>query len=457
VRDDTQIWFEQYDRVLEDIFSVQADIAEQVARQLDLTILAPDREALYVKPTENLQAYNYYLKGKEHEYMGWLGSSTPDFEKAIEMFDRAILLDPDFALAYTEKSLIHSRLYFFGVDKTQERLGKAKKAVDRALELQPDLPETQIAHAFYYYWGLLDYDRALEVFESAQKAHPNVSTELKGFIQRRQGKWEESLETLEIAYKLNPRYSQLAYEIGLSHLAMRKYDQANIWFDKVLSINPERLSPQLGKVAISVCVNGETREASAMLESLPDHELTDIMRITLGMFERNYQQVIADLDSLPFDSYEAQHFLFQKDLAYAQVYKAKRDFTRMRSHADSARAFLEIAIQDHSGDPRFHAALGLAYAYLGRTQDAIREGTRAVTLYPVSKDAAMGPIYILNMARIYTITGDGEKAIERLDYLFSVPSYEFLWHFVSVSCLNLDPTWDPLRRYLKFQQMLERN
>jgi serine/threonine protein kinase/tetratricopeptide (TPR) repeat protein len=454
VRDDTQLWSERYDRTLEDIFAVQADIAEQVARQLDLTILAPEREALYAKPTANLEAYNFYLKGKELEYTGWLGSSTPDFELAIDMYDNATSLDPRFALAYTEKSLIHSRLYFFGVDKTNERLAKAKEAADRALELQPDLQETQIALAFYYYWGLLDYDRALEVFESAQKAHPNVSPELKGFIQRRKGMWEESLETLEVAYKLNPRYSQLAYEIGLSYLAMRRYEQANVWVDQVLSINPTRLSPQLGKIAILVSLKGDIQQASALLETLPDHQLTDIMRFTLNMFGRNYQNALSALDTLSFESYEAQNFLFLKHLAYAQVYKAANDFFRMRSHADEARTSLQAALPDHEADPRFHAALGLAYAYLGRKQDAVREGTRAVTLYPVSKDAAMGPIYILNLARIYTIVGEYDKAIEHLEYLSSVPSYEFLWHIVSVPSLKLDPTWDPMRGHPGFQRII---
>ncbi len=454
VSHDTQLWSERYDRILEDIFSVQADIAEQVAKQLDLAILAPARAALDVEPTDNLEAYQYYLKGKEHEYMGWLGSSAAEFEQAIEMYDRATSLDPEFALAYTEKSLIHSRLHFFGEDNTKDRLEKAKEALDRALELEPELQEAQLALAFFYYWGLLDYDRALEVFESVQKSHPNVSAELKGFVQRRQGKWEESLETLESAYKLNPRYSQLAYEIGLSYLAMRQYERADIWFDRVLSINPDRLSPQLGKIAIYVCENGDIQAASALLESLPDHQLSDIMHFTLGMFQRKYNQVFAALEALTYDSYRAQHFLFHKNLAIAQLYQAKGDRTRVKSYADAARTYLESALQDQPGDPRFHAALGLAYAYLGRRQDALREGSRAVTLYPVSKDATMGPLYILNLARIHTIIGDYEKAIDHLEYLLSIPSFEFLWQIVSVRCLELDPMWDPLRGHPEFQKLL---
>ncbi|MDH4218127.1 MAG: protein kinase, partial [Candidatus Aminicenantes bacterium] len=454
VSDDTQLWSERYDRVIEDIFSVQAEIAEQVAKQLDLTILAPDREALYSKPTDNLEAYNFYLKGKEHEYEGWLHSSDQEFERAVEMLDKATELDPDFVLAYTQKSVIHSRMHFFGADQTRERLDKAREALDKALELRPDLPDTQIALAFYHYWGLLDYNKALEIFDSVRKAQPNVSPELVGYIQRRQGKWEESLETLEAAFRLNPRYSQLAYEIGLSYLALHKYDQANMWFDKVLSINPNRLDPQLGKIAISVCMRGDSAEARRLLETLPPHPLTDSMRLTLGLFERRYQEILDHLDSLPYDTYEAQHFLFQKDLAYAGIYWAMGDFPSMQPHAERARILLEEACDDHPGDPRYLAALGLAYAYLGRKQEAVREGNRAVSFYPVSKDAAMGPIYVLNLARIYTIVGENKQAIEQLEYLLSVPSCEYLWHLVTVPCLRLDPTWDPLRRHLGFQQML---
>ena len=454
VSDDTQLWSEGFDRVIEDIFSVQAEIAEQVARQLDLTILAPNREALHAKPTGNLEAYNFYLKGREHEYTGWLNSNDEEFEKAIEMLDKATGLDPNFALAYAQKSLIHSRMIFFGADQIQERLEDAREALDKALELQPELPDTQLALAFYYYWGLLDYDKALEVFESLQKAHPNVIPELVGYIKRRQGKWEESLEILGEAFRLNPRYSQLAYEIGLSYLALQRYDQANAWFDRVLSINPNRLHPQLGKIALSVCTNGNTKEARTLLATLSPHPLTDYMWLTLGMFDRKYQEVLDRLDSLSYEIYKDQHFLFRKDLAFAGVYWAMKDFTMMKVYAEKARTALERDVEDHPGDPRYHAALALAYAYLGNKQEAVREGNRAVSLYPVSKDAAMGPIYVLNLARIYTIVAEHHQAIEQLEYLLSVPSCEYLWHLVTVPCLRLDPTWDPLRRYPRFQQML---
>jgi len=456
VSDDTHLWVERYDRVINDIFSVQSEIADEVAKQLDLTVLEPERRALYEKPTENLEAYDHYLKGREYEYKGWLHSDANEFELAIENLEKATELDPDFALAYVQVSLIHSRMYFFGDNRTTERLIKSRNAVDRALELEPDLPEAHVALAYYYYWGLLDYNRAEEIYNSIQKARPNSSPELLGYIQRRQGKWEQSLATLEKAFKLNPRFSQLAYEIGLSYLGTHRYEKAEEWFNRALSINPERLTPRLGKVGILVLSKSNTKEARALLETLPQHHLTDYMWFTLGMLERNYQEVLDRLASLPYDSFEAQHFYFHKDLAFAAAYHAMKEWSLMKTRAESACIALEEAVRENPGDPRFHASLGLAYAYLGRKAEAVQEGNHAVKLHPVSKDATFGPRYFLNLTRIYTVIGEYDKAIDQLEYLLSIPSCEFLWQYVSIPLLRLDPQWDLLREYPKFQRLLQR-
>jgi len=456
VSDDTHLWVERYDRVIKDIFSVQSEIAEKVAKQLDLTILEPERRALYEQPTDNLEAYDCYLKGKEHEYKGWSYSDDQEFDLAIENLEKATELDPDFALAYVQISLIHSRMYFFGDNRTNERLVKSRAAVDRAFELQPDLPEAQAALAFYYYWGLLDYDRAEEIFKSVQKAQPNSPPELLGYIQRRQGKWEQSLSILEKAFKLNPRHSQLAYEIGLSYQGMRSYEKAEEWFNRALSINPKRLTPRLGKIGTYVFSKGNTKEALSLLETLPQHQLTDYMWLTLSMLERNYQEVLDRLASLSYDSFEGQHYYFHKDLTFAAVYHAMKEWSLMKTRAKSASIALEKAIRENTGDPRFHAALGLAYAYLGRKAEAVQEGNHAVKLHPVSKDAAFGPCYILNLARIYTVIGEYEEAIDQLEYLLSIPSAEFLWQSVSIPLLRLDPQWDLLREHPKFQRLLQR-
>ncbi|MGB2763255.1 MAG: protein kinase [Candidatus Aminicenantaceae bacterium] len=457
VSDDTHFWSERYDRVIENIFSVQSEIAEQVAQQLDLSMLEPERRTLNARPTENLGAYDYYLQGREHEDRGWAYSDVQEFELAIDMLERAIVLDPGFALAYVRMSYIHSRMYFFGVDRTEERLARSKAAVDKALELQPDLPEAYRILGFYYYWCLFDYDRAAEIFESVQKAHPNFDPQLLGYIQRRQGKWEQCLETLEKAFRISPRDTQIAYELGGANISMHRYEQAEEWLNRALSIFPGHLPALLGKVGIYVLSEGNTEKARVLLEKLPPHQLTDYMWFTIEMLRRNYKDALDRLASLSYDSFEEQHFYFQKNLAYASVYHAKKDISLMKTHAESARILLEEAVSERAGDQRLHAALGLAYAYLGRKEEAIQEGYRAEELHPVSKDAAQGPIYLLNLARIYTLVGEYEKAIDQLEYLLSIPHAEYLWQLVSVPQLRLDPQWDPLREQQRFQRLLEEN
>ena len=455
VSDDIHFWSESYDRVLQDIFSVQSEIAEQVARKLDLVVLEPERRTLYAKPTDNLEAYDYYLKGRRHEDRGWSFADNREFEYAIRMLEKATEIDPNITPAYVRLSYIHSRIYFFGVDRSEERLVKARIAAERALEIQPDLPSAQLAMAYYYYWGFLDYDRAAEIFESVQRARPNISPELLGCIQRRQGKWEQCLETLERAFRLNPRYSQLAYEIGGANLSMGRYERAEEWFDRALSISPERLAPQLGKVGIQVVAEGNTKQARALLETLPAHRLTDYMCFTLCVLERNYQEALARLSSMPYDSFDDQNFYFHKDLAYASVYHAMKELSLMKDHAQSAVVVLEGLVNENPDDPRYRSALGLSYAYLGRDAEAVQEGDLAVDLYPVSQDAAMGPVYLINLARIFTVTGEYEKAIKQLGHLLTIPSAEYLWQLVSVPLLRIDPRWDPLREYANFQSIFQ--
>ena len=454
VADDTNLWSEGYDRVIEDIFSVQSEIAEQVARMLDLTLLEPERRALTARPTEDLEAYDLYLKGREHEDRGWAYLDYEEFATAIRMFERATELDPGFALPYLRMSYIHSRMYFFGVDRTQERMAKSRTAVNKALELQPDDPEAQRILGFYYYWCLSDYDRAAEIFESVQKARPNYDPQLLGYIQRRQGKWDQCLETLERAFRINPRDTQIVYELGGANISLHRFEEAEKWFDSALSIYPDHLPAQLGKIGILILSEGNTKEALNLWETLPQHQLKDYMWFTLNMLERNYQEVLDWLASLPYDTYEDQHFYFQKDLAYASLFQAMKDASRMKIHAESARIVLERSVRERDEDPRLHAALGLAYAYLDRGAEAIREGNLAKELHPVSKDAAQGPIYLLNLAKIYALIGETEKAIDQLEYLLSIPHAEYLWQLISVPQLRLDPQWDSLRENPRFRRLV---
>ncbi|NIM91125.1 MAG: hypothetical protein GTO17_09275 [Candidatus Aminicenantes bacterium] len=451
VSDDTHLWSENYDRVAEDIFSVQSEMSEQIIKQLDLTVMEPERKALFASPTDNLEAYDYYLLAGEHTAQGWNNMDPREFEQAVELYEKAIDLDPDFTLAYVALSFTHISAYTVGVDRTPERLAKSRATIDLALELEPDFPSPKLGLALYYYWGFQDYERALEIFESVKQAWPNFTSPYIGYIQRRQGKWEESVLNVEKVFKLRPRNDFIAVQQGFSFVALRRYGEAEDWFNRALLIAPDSFNARLSKFDLAVLSEANTQKARAVLETLPRNRQTDHNWFMLYMFERKFQEALDHINSLSYDSFNWFGFYFQKDLFKAFIYQALNDFSMMKTHGSKARLVIEEALGKNPIDPRLHAALGLAYAYEGLKDEAIREGNRAVALFPVSRDAVEGPSYVFQLAQIYTIVGEHDEAIDTLEYLLSIHS----GHYISVPLMRIDPTWDLLRDHPRFQRLLE--
>ena len=450
--DDTQLWSNRYEREMEGIFSVQSEIAEEIIKQLDLTILAPAREAIESRPTENLKAYDFYLRGVDQwdravMYLNPLGNLG-----AVKLFEKAVEQDPGFVVAYIWLSEAHSWIFHSGIDRTEERLAKSKAAVDRALELAPDLPEALKALGDYYYRGFRDYDRALELYDSVRKARPNSSPAMIGYIQRRQGKWEESLETLLEAFRLDPRSSNLATEIANNYSILRRYREADQWYDRALSLSPESIGTKAYKIMNSFGLKGTLYEARAILETLPPSNWKDFGLIIIEMGDRNYEKALEILNSLSYESFEYQDLYFNKNLSFADAYYFLNTPDLMETHAEKARITLEELVKEHPEDPRYRSHLGIAYAYLGRKEDAVREGNQAVNLSPVSKDAMAGPAYVVNLTNILIIVGEYDKAVEQLEYLMSIPAGQDL----SLNSLQLSPWNDPLRENPRFKRLIER-
>ena len=450
--DDTQLWSERYERDMESVFDVQSEIAEKVVKQLDLTLLEPERQALMARPTENLEAYDYFLRGIDHKNKGDLYIDSREHFRAVEMFERAVELDPNFVLAYIWLSDVHSWIYHQGYDQTEERLAKSKAALDKALELQPDLPEAKQALGDYYYRGFRDYDRALELYESVQKSRPNNSPAPIGWILRRQGRFEEALETLMKAYRLNPRSPELIKGIANTHSFMRRYEEADRWYDRTLSINPDEVRVKIYKIINSFHMTGNSQEARAILQTFPHLPITDLVWILVEMADRNYGKVLERLNSIPFDDFELQDLYFNKDLVYASVYYAQNKHSLMEPYANSARMALEKRMSEHPEDPRFHTDLGKVYAFLGRREEAIREGNQAVKLLPVSKDAFAGPGYVLDLTQILIFVGEYEEAIDKLEYLMSIPAGQD----ISVNTLRFSPEVDPVRDHPRFKRLINK-
>jgi serine/threonine protein kinase/tetratricopeptide (TPR) repeat protein len=450
--DNTHLWSERFERIIGDIFTLQSEIAEKVIQKLDLNVLEPERQLLMANPTTNAQAYDYYLRGRQQAGVAWNTSDVEDYEEAVRLLTKAVELDSRFTFAYITLSITHQWAYANGVDRTEDRLNRARDAVFRALEIEPDLPDAQLALGFFYYRGYHDYERALEIFESVYRARPNLPYTYLGYILRRQGRWTESNEILEEAFKLSPLNADLAYQIGRSYTYMRRYEEAADWFDRAISIDANYYFPLLAKARIPLLSEGNLEEARAKLRQLPPHQLTDYTWYVQGLLERKGQEVIQRLSLLSYDVFVGNTFYVPVDLALASAYSAVGDSYSAGRFADSARLLLEESVEQNPEDPRFHASLGLALAHLGRKEEAVREGSRAVEILPVSKDFFDGPHYVRDLAEIYTLTGEYGKAIEQLEYLMSIQAGTTL----SSALLRIDPLWDPLRGFSRFQQLLDR-
>jgi serine/threonine-protein kinase len=450
VSDDTHLWSDRYDAFLADIFQVQSDIAQQVAEALDIALLEPERRALASEPTENIEAYEYYLRGNEYYFQTFL---EDDFRIAIGMYEKAIELDPTFALAHAQLSRGHVMMYWIPLIPSEEHLAMAKDAVDKALELAPDLPEAHLALGHYYYHGNLDYGRALEQFEIARKSLHNNSELLSfiGFVQRRQGKFEQGLANIKKASELDPRSAKLTFEVGTTLMLLRKYPEAEPYHDRAIALGPDWLLFH-GKVRLYLIWEGSTEKARAVLEEAAAQNIKSAelsyMAAELDVYDGNYQEALDKLSLKSEDIGSMTEFIV-KTLRKAFIYGYMSKEELAKKCYDDARRVLETTIQQQPKNELLHLGLGIAYAGLGRKEDAIREAELAVELLPISKDAIAGSLLVKELVRIYVMVGEFDAAIDQLEYLLSIPSE------LSIPLLRLDPVWDPLRDHPRFKRLLE--
>jgi len=449
VADDTHLWSERYDRAIESIFAVQSDIAQQVTGKLEVVLLEPERKALEARPTENMDAYQAYLRGLSFSAAGW---EPEAFELAVAMFERAVELDPDFALAHALLSETHSGAYHFGYDVTEERLERAHRAATRALEIDPDLPEGHRALGYYFYWGLRDYQRALEEYSIATKALPNDSTVLAGmaFVHRRQGRWLQALAELEQTLRLDSQNYSNLMDTANTYSWLGRYEEATHLFERAVALAPDRPDAYIWHYTALYHQYGPSDRSRQVLEAVParSHYL-EFWWFMQEVGERNYEAALEWLARFPEPVFESQFAFFPRVLGECQCRSWLQSPESAREACEAARMLLENAVAEWPEDPRVHSALGLSYALLGRKDEAIREGELAVALWPISKDALKGPQFVKNLAMIYAWVGEADAALDQIEYLLSIPSW------ASVGVLRVEPYWDPLRDHPRFKALLE--
>ncbi|MBI3872567.1 MAG: tetratricopeptide repeat protein [candidate division Zixibacteria bacterium] len=450
VDDDTHLWSDRYDRVIEDIFAIQSEIAEQVIHQLNVTLRGPEREVVCAQCTSNVEAYQAYLRGLEY-------ARHPDYQddkyrSAIRLFEHAVSLDPEFAAAYAELSLAHSALYFFGFDRTAERLARSKSSADRALGLQPDLADARSALGFYLYRGHRDWEGALEQFQIAFRGKPNDSRILftTGGIRRRQGRFAEARDNLMRAFPLDPRDARLPLEIGVTCLLMRQFEEAERFFDQSIALAPDQTNAYTWKSMLYLGWRGDLNAARHALESVlqPDVDATFAEWFLLRLCERDFQGTLVWLDRTGLDQHEAQAFFWSIAQLRGWLYDLLGDRTQAMAAYELARVSLEARREAQPDDFRVYSSLGSVYAGLGRPEEAVAAARRATELVPVTVDAVIGPFCLESLAHTCIRIGETELALDLLERLLAMPS------LLSVSMLKIDPFLDPLRDYPRFHKLL---
>jgi len=452
-----QLWGETYDRDLADVFAIQSQIAKTIADQLQAKLSPSEKAAIERPPTGDITAFDLYTRGKNLLLTTTFSSSAgANLLKAADLLNQAVARDPAFVQAYCQLAWTHDLLYLFGLDHTSARLALADAAVQAAFRLRPDAGEVHLARAQNLYRGYLDYDGALAELEIAKQTLPNnpLIFELKGYIERRQGRWEEAIRNLERAVDLDPRNVDTLQQIALSYEDLRRYAEEKSVLDRALAIAPHNADTQVTRACVEFYWKADTRPLHQTIDSIQVTNPAAMPSIAgdwlnCALAERGAvaakNALIASGENPPLHD-EAIHF--NRPFVEGVIARMMNDDDQARSAFTAARAEQEKTVQ---AQPKYGpplCVLGLIDAALGRKNEALREGRRAVELLPVEKDAINGPLMIEYLAMIAAWVGDKDLACEQLATAIRFPSS------LSYGKLKLLPFWDPLRGDPRFDKII---
>jgi len=450
---DEHVWANDYDRDVTDVFAIQSDLAREIANALQAKLSPAEKSQMTRKPTENGEAYLAFV---EAHNLSCAMEDLTKLKQSEQLYQRAIELDPNFALALARYSQLESWMVRTH-DASSDHREKARTLAERALQLQPDLPEAHLALGFSYYYGDNNYEVALKEFEIAQRALPNESEVYLaiGAIQRRQGKWAESTANLEKAVSLNPKDSWPLQNLAFNYQMLRNFNAANKTIDRALQIDPQGISLWGIKAKLAIGEKGDLSVGEKLLEKAKSFPMSSEERLkmiggqaNLLLAQRKYQEVLQLGATVPDDTFAAvPGSLAYKYFPLGIAHKALGDDAAARMAFLKAKNILEEQLKQKPDDAELRVQFAKLLAWLGEKDAAVAEAQRAIDLQPESKDAFEGPQIAEQVAQVYTILGDNARAIELLDELLSRPSE------VTSQSLKLDPAWDPLRNDPAFQAL----
>src|SRR6266540_207581 len=459
-RNDRHIWAHRYDRTLTDSLGLQGELAREIADALRASLSADEKARVAIKPTQNADAYVFYLRANQISRNP--DTLLEDYKTAEQLYMQAIALDPNFALAHARLASVCAEVFHF-YEPTDAWKTKARAEAETALRLQPNLAEAHFALGQCIYWMDQDYDRALEQLEIASRLAPSNGdiARLIAAIKRRQDKWEQALEEYERVARLDPQNQNTVRELIFINTAMRRWPEAALWAERMRALAPTSIVAKIQSGYVDFWWKGNTQLLKSLLDNVPASNDPDgavtACRWDVAMLKRDYSEAKKVLQTLPLDELSYTNAgATPRSFFEGCIYLAQGDNVNAQKAFELARPAFEAAVKEAPESSYRHANLGWLYGFMGRKDDAIREGQRAVELKPEWKDAVDGALMNCYLALIYTRVGEKELAIPLITRLLKTPgAVDRVDYSITVNDLKYRWEWDPLRNDPRFQKLLE--
>ena len=452
VADETLAWSGRYDRVLEDIFSVQTEIAEAVIAQLGVAIFPAEQQRLVQRPTLDLAAYQAYLQAIEYRYQPLM----TDPQRPVRLLEEAVRRDPNFYLAWADLAHAHSQLHHFGIDRSAYRQRLAREAIDQALALAPDSPEVHLGHGYVCYWAERNYPAAEAALERAARGLPNDARlfEAQALILRRLGRFEQSLLKHSQARDLDPRSDRHDRAMAVTAYYLRRYTDAAEHLARAVELEPTEPFNRVLRINL-FWLNGDLMGARSMLDAMeaelgdgkPTAELTALL-VTQDVYEGRVERGLKRLAASDVETFHWTVRLYPRSLFQSLLSHLAGRNDDERAFATRALAELDVLLISQADDPRLYGARALALAALGREREALDAMATSMDLLPLEKDAVNAPYRLLEAAQVDVRLGRYDEAVDHLLRLLTIPSeYSAAW-------LQLDPWFAPLGSHPRFGDLL---
>lgn len=433
-----EVWGQQYDRKLDDLFAVQSDLAQAIVSQLKAKLSPAQKAAMENRPTSDMLAYDFYLRARESFYQN-------NCENAVHLLEQAVARDPQFAFARFFAAQVQLFIYRYS-DHTPKRLNQAQQAVEAALRVAPDLPQSHLVKAQYCYYGLRDYQQALRELKTVPFPGGDAAQffDLAALSERRIGHWKDALRDGEKAVELDPQNPFIISGLLSSYIAVRRFDDAVDLADKAI----RAMISQDGSISSlrsqALLDMGRVQEAAAALENSPAAGSRLYQIATAELFASNFTRAAQLLEN----ARSAESESYATPLLRGLVARAERDASTAQSSFQLARDRITLKLAEDADDPELVSSLAVANAALGFGEEAVVQGKRACDMCPISRDAVDGPTYRLVLAQVYAWNGQPEEAFAELAKIVRLPQGP------SAGELRFNPAWDEIRADPRFKALL---